>query len=83
MTRGFFVATVSGGQRASDGSSGDGRIRIDALTPAEAHALSRSAPLTPAQFKEHRRRAERRSLPLHVLLDGVARGSARRYDARA
>ncbi|MBA3748907.1 MAG: hypothetical protein H0W96_15655 [Solirubrobacterales bacterium] len=56
----------------------DGGPRPDSgrLTPAQAHALSRSAPLTPAQFKAHREVAERRNVPLH----GVA--AARRSAAR-
>jgi len=33
------------------------------------HALSRSAPLTPSQFRQQREVAERRNVPLHVLLD--------------
>jgi hypothetical protein len=42
----------------------DARLR---LTRAEAHALRRSAPLTPAQFKKLRRLAEHGVNPLwHV-----------------
>ena len=67
------MATVPGGHRADDGA----RSTIG-LTPAEVHALSRSSPLTPAQFKAQREVAERRNVPLHVLLDGVARRSASR-----
>lgn len=44
----------------------------DVLTPAQAHALSRSAPLTPAQFKARRRLAEQPSLPLQVVLGRAA-----------
>ncbi|MEA2192615.1 MAG: hypothetical protein QOI73_2736 [Solirubrobacteraceae bacterium] len=33
---------------------------------------SRGGPLTPAQFKQHRRLAERRNVPLRVVLDAVA-----------
>lgn len=37
------------------------------LTPAEKHAMRRSAPLTPAQFQEARRLAARGINPLHRL----------------
>ena len=37
------------------------------LTRAEAHALRRSAPLTPAQFKELRRLAEHGVNPLRRI----------------
>jgi hypothetical protein len=37
------------------------------LTRAEARALRRSAPLTPAQFKELRRRAEHGVSPLRHI----------------
>ena len=63
----------------------EGRPTLDALTRAEARALSRSAPLTPTEFKAMRRAAEQRVDPLPVLLEGAertpdgpgARGSAR------
>jgi len=42
----------------------DGRA---ALTPAEVHALRRSAPLTPVQFKTLRRLAEQGVSPLRHL----------------
>jgi hypothetical protein len=46
---------------------------LDGLTPAQARALSRSAPLTPAQFKQHRRLIEQRSVaPLPVVLDDAS-----------
>jgi hypothetical protein len=78
MSRGFIVATVPGGHRADrDPAAGGG-----ALTPSQAHALSRSAPLTPEQFKVQREVAERRSVPLHVLLDADTRRAGRRRDAR-
>jgi hypothetical protein len=38
-----------------------------ALTRAEAHALRRSTPLTPAQFKARRRLAEQGITPLRHL----------------
>ncbi len=38
------------------------------MTRAEARALSRSAPLTPSEFKARRRVAEQRVDPLPVLL---------------
>jgi hypothetical protein len=59
------VATVPGGQRDDEAANG----AVEGLTPAELHALSRSAPLTPAQFKAQREVAERRNVPLHMLLD--------------
>ena len=52
----------------------DRRTVRDVLTPAQAHAWSRSAPLTPAEFKAKRRAAEQRADPLPILLerDGFA-----------
>ena len=73
MRRGFIV--VRPGRHPAEGSQ---HAQIDGLTPAEMHALSRSEPLTPSQFKAQREVAERRSVPLHVLLegsDGATRGS--------
>lgn len=50
-------------------------VRERELTRAEVRALSRSAPLTKAEFKAHRLRAEQRIEPLRVVLalpaDGV------------
>ncbi len=40
----------------------------DLFTPAQARALSRSAPLTSEQFNAHRRLVDQHSLPLHVVL---------------
>jgi hypothetical protein len=48
-----------------------GQSAPDALTRAQARALSRSAPLTPSEFKAMRRVAEQRVDPLPVLLDGA------------
>jgi hypothetical protein len=45
---------------------GDSAARLG-LTRAEAHALRRSAPLTPAQFKELRRLAEHGVNPLRHI----------------
>ena len=59
------MATVPGGQRDNEAPGG----AVEGLTPAQLHALSRSAPLTPAQFKAQREVAERRNVPLHVLLE--------------
>jgi hypothetical protein len=42
-------------------------VAWSALTRAEAHALRRSAPLTPAQFKRLRRLAEKGEDPLRHL----------------
>jgi hypothetical protein len=76
------VAPVPDEQRISSGSDGGGKVRIGRLTPAEAHALSRSAPLTPAQFRARRQVAEQRNVPLHVLLNGIpGRFSQRRPDS--
>ncbi len=79
MTRGVLVATVPG-KHPSDADRRAGRAR---LTPAELHALSRSAPLTPEQFTAQREVAERRSVPLHVLLDAAERAAARRRHPQA
>ena len=73
MTRGFFVATAPG-QHPTDGGPQSDRVRP---TPAQAHALSRSAPLTPAQFKAHRQVAERRNVSLGVMLNGMSAGPRR------
>ena len=45
----------------------------DTLTRAEARALSRSAPLTPAEFRARRDVAERLVDPLPMLLDTTRR----------
>ena len=42
----------------------------DGLTRAEAHALSRCAPLTPTEFKERRRAADQGLLSLRGVLAG-------------
>ncbi|MEY2514333.1 MAG: hypothetical protein QOJ89_1691 [bacterium] len=39
------------------------------LTRAEVRALSRSAPLTKAEFKAHRRLADQRVEPLRTVLE--------------
>lgn len=47
--------------------AGPQRLRADVpgrFTPAELRAMERSAPLTPEQFKQLRRRAERGVSPL-------------------
>jgi hypothetical protein len=76
------VAPVPDEQRISSRSDGGGQARVGRLTPAEAHALSRSAPLTPAQFRARRQVAEQRNVPLHVLLNGIpGRFSQRRVDS--
>ena len=57
----------------------------DVLTRAEARALSRSAPLTPSEFKAKRRVAEQRIDPLPTLLQGgdrTARDRGRPGSAR-
>jgi hypothetical protein len=64
MARGFIVGDP--GRHPAEGANHAG---VDGLTPAEVHALSRSAPLTPTQFKQQREVAERRNVPLHVLLE--------------
>ena len=72
------MATVPGDHH-SGGSDARGRAGLDGLTPAQAHALSRSAPLTPAQFKQHRRQIEQRSAPLPVLFDDASGRFAARH----
>lgn len=61
---------------ASRGSTGRGQRAAHtgsrpapALTPAEARALSRSAPLTPAEFRTIGRIANRRLDGLRVVLE--------------
>jgi hypothetical protein len=56
------AAPPTGGDQRGDSS--DARL---GLTRAEAHALRRSAPLTPAQFKELRRLAEHGVNPLRHI----------------
>jgi hypothetical protein len=63
------------------GTARDTGVRAgpDNLTRAEARALSRCAPLTPAEFKAHGRDAEQSVDPLRTVLTGfggAARGSA-------
>jgi hypothetical protein len=41
----------------------------EVLTRAEVRALSRSAPLTKAEFKAHRRLADQRVEPLRTVID--------------
>lgn len=59
----------------SEGQAGgrpvDDRTRAgrDGLTPAEARALSRSTPLTPAEFVARGRLAEQRFVSLRGVLD--------------
>lgn len=42
----------------------------EGLTRAQARALSRSAPLTPGEFKARRELAERRAVSLRSVLEG-------------
>jgi hypothetical protein len=46
-----------------------GRDAREGLTRAEARALSRCAPLTPAEFRERRRMVEQGLAPLSSVLD--------------
>jgi hypothetical protein len=64
MSGGFIVGVAD--RHPAEGAN---HAAVDGLTPAEMHALSRSAPLTPSQFKQQREVAERRNVPLHVLLE--------------
>ncbi len=48
----------------------DGTGAPDGLTRAEAHALSRCAPLSPAEFKERRRAADQGLVSLRGVLSG-------------
>jgi hypothetical protein len=45
------------------------RTAGDVLTRAEVRALSRSAPLTKAEFTAHRRLADQRIEPLRTVID--------------
>jgi len=60
-------ATVSE-QPASEPPDGDPEQPRDGLTRAQARALSRCAPLTPDEFKAHRRVADKGLLPLPAVL---------------
>ncbi len=44
---------------------------LEGLTRAEVRALSRSTPLTPAEFRARRHLAEQRVVPLRAVLDGA------------
>lgn len=44
-------------------------LRDDGLTRAQARAMSRCAPLTPAEFKQRRRAAEQGLVSLSTLLE--------------
>ena len=67
----------------SDDASGDATRDSDTrggreiLTRAEARALSRCAPLTPAEFKAHARVAEQSADPLRAVLTGLESASPR------
>ena len=61
----------------SDAQPLSSRRQRGAHEPVDA-TPSRGGPLTPAQFKQHRRLAERRNVPLRVVLDAVAGRSAPR-----
>ncbi len=54
-------------RRGPTGREPEGPDADRGLTPAEQHAMRRSAPLTPTQFKELRRLAERGVSPLRHL----------------
>ena len=61
-----FIVSASaapGGRNAGSSAVPDG------LTRAQAHALSRCAPLTPEEFKTRRRAAEQGMLSLRGLLN--------------
>ena len=64
------------GERSSlgeqNGRRAGGRADLNGLTPAEARALSRSAPLTPGQFKAIGRAAEQRVDALRSVLNAEA-----------
>jgi hypothetical protein len=71
---------------ARDRSSEPRRVQVDCssdaevaavLTRAEARALSRSTPLSPSEFKAHRKLAERHVDPLKVVLNGAADAARR------
>ena len=60
-TRPYDVPPELTGDHARSGPA------VSDLTPAERHALRRSAPLTPAKFEELGRLAARGINPLHRL----------------
>ena len=53
---------------AKRGRAPDGPADAAALSPAQAHALRRSAPLTSTEFKAHRLLVENGRLSLSVIL---------------
>jgi hypothetical protein len=71
---GKFVAGERSGpfEQHPTGRAREGvRRDLDVLTRAEARALSRSAPLTPEEFRERRRIAEQGYAPLRAVLGGA------------
>ena len=63
--------TASDAQPPRRGQNAAQRAAADVLTRAQARALSRSAPLTPAEFKTHRLRIEQGAVSLRTVLDGA------------
>ena len=55
----------------------EGRDEREGLTRAQARALSRCAPLTPAEFRERRRIVEQGLAPLSSVLDKGAHPRSR------
>ena len=63
------MAPVSAIQRPSGGRTAGPRTAVDGLTRAQARALSRCAPLKPADFKTSRTVADQGLVPLRGLRD--------------
>jgi len=61
----------------SDAQPVSGDRYVPAGAPGDPVGAPRGAPLTPVQFRAHRRLAERRGIPLRVVLDAIGRTPAR------
>jgi hypothetical protein len=61
----------------SDAHMKSGGRQLRAEERGVGAVAARGAPLTPAQFREHRLLAERSSVPLRVVLDAVVARRAR------
>lgn len=66
--------TAFGDQPRGEAADAGPRKSVDGLTRAQSKALSRCAPLTPAEFKARRRAAEQGLVSLREVLDADAGG---------
>ena len=64
----MFVRATAFRRTSGHGDPPPAQESPDGLTRAEAHALSRCAPLSPAEFKERRRAADQGLVSLRGVL---------------